>query len=83
MIYSGLSVAVERQAQGAWVDVGLDIIIREAQDRLHLWGMDAVRPALSATVQLANFSYILLIWFHYTKDLHYLRLSSIDNRQAF
>lgn len=52
------SVAIERNAHNAWVGVGSDIVIREAQDHFHLHGMDAVRPALSATVRSAEIYFL-------------------------
>lgn len=56
MPYLVLSVEGEKRAHDAWIlDEGVDLITREAQDRLHKRGMEALRPALSTTIRYTNF----------------------------
>jgi hypothetical protein len=45
-------VQFEVQKTNAWVDVGPEVVIKEAQERLSRQGWDVLRPALSVTVRV-------------------------------
>jgi hypothetical protein len=52
LIYiTSITVQFEVQKTNAWVDVGPEVVIKEAQERLCRQGWDILRPALSVTVR--------------------------------
>ena len=44
-------VTIETQSVNAWTNVGPDVVLSEAQDRIRSVGWDETRPAIAVTVR--------------------------------
>lgn len=44
-------VTIETQSANAWTNVGPDMVLSEAQDRIRTVGWDETRPAIMVTVR--------------------------------